>query len=394
MEGRKRMAWTDSRRGISEKFPVGMRIICYLSILCGGFNFANISGFKPLKFRRLSWKNLWSLVLVEAISFNRYRNFIITKAFFGAPVNANRFSETDVKANYFRFFLLFSAALLSITYWNVRGQALCDLFNEALDLDRWMGIDARRRWFWVVGSLVYSCVWAAVSVLGNVMTPWSPWMAFDIFVTFVVGLNAVTQSVLYAWICSQIVRLQVYSIRELREGRMNGKEWLEGRKSLESLAKKLNGVYGPLVMIHLARNAVLATLLAFLIVRSAAAFGWGSTTVVTFSVSFTCFSIPVLIFFLAAEPVGIQGIQTLGNDLQVLSLSTTIHTLCRSLQGGFPPLQLLMDADGCYKLRRIHLTVSGFFHLGHGPLAELIDMILTYVIVLFQFNQVDQKTKA
>ncbi|CAG0891159.1 unnamed protein product [Darwinula stevensoni] len=318
MEGPRRMAWAESRRGGSEKFSVGMMIICYLATFSGGFNFANISGFKPLKFRRLSWKNLWSLVLVGAILFNRYRNFLITS------------------------------------------QALCDLFNEALDMDRWMGIDARRRWLWVVGSLVYSCVWAAVSVLGNVMTPWSPWMAFDIFVTLVAGLNAVTQSLLYTWICSQIVRFQQYWIRQLREGRMNGKEWLEGRKRLESLAKKLNGVYGPLVMIHLARNAVLATLLAFLIVRSAAAFGWGSTTVVTFCVSFTCFSIPVLIFFLAAEPVGIQ---------------------------------LLMDADGCYKLRRIHLTVSGFFHLGHGPLAELADMILTYIIVLFQFNQMDQKAR-
>ena len=87
---------------------------------------------------------------------------------------------------------------------------------------------------------------------------------------------------------------------------MKGEEWLELRIRVESLAKNLDRIYGPLVIIHLGRNAVLATVVMFFIVRSIVAFGLGTFLMGTYIIAFIFVAIPILIFHLAAEPVTIQ----------------------------------------------------------------------------------------
>ncbi|CAG0891162.1 unnamed protein product [Darwinula stevensoni] len=399
MEGRRRMAWAESRRGGSEKFSVGVRIICYLTTFSGGFYFANIGGNRPLKFRLLSWRTLWSLILIGALIYNRYRQYTDSKEFFEAGLKANFFSETDVKANYVQLFVLFLAALLSIVYWIVRGQALCDLFDEAWELDRQMGTDERRRWLWVVGSVVSSSVFAVVVAFGSPAVKISAWKALDVFALVVVGLNGVTQPLLYAWLSSQIVRFQQHMMTEMREQRTTGEEWQEERNRLESLTKKLNRTYGPLAIIHLARDAVLVSIVVFLFIRSVAAYGLGALMMVTLCTASVCFVVPILIFHLAAEQVTIQedllwrttaaACTAAGVKISVESPNGTLSHL--DIPTSRKENRLLMEADGCYKLRRIRPTAAGFFGLGHGPLAELTDVILTYLIVLFQFSQDDYK---
>ena len=130
-------------------------------------------------------------------------------------LKTKRFSETDMRANYVQFFWNFSGAHFSIIYWIVRGQALCDLFNEALNLDRKIGKDERRRWPWVIGVVVYCCLWTVMVVFGSPVRPLSLWTSLELFAMIISGLNAMTQPVLYTWVCSQIGRVQQHMIEEV-----------------------------------------------------------------------------------------------------------------------------------------------------------------------------------
>ncbi|CAG0906304.1 unnamed protein product [Darwinula stevensoni] len=289
----------------------------------------------------------------------------------------------------------------SILYWHGRGHGMSRLLGLCLELNeggQGRGQGWGQGWgHWLALLLVVS--YGVLFTVLNVLTgDKSAVVALKVVAWGFANVIVVFQPVLYCWVCWEIYRFEKLFIEKIEGAGMTVRRWLDSRETLEHLVLEMNRLYGPLLALHLAFNGAVLTIFVYLAVRD---LDRRDPRWEHFAINVAnCVGafIPLLIFNFASEAVerreehfwkamayraSEQAVPLMdGDPLRAGDAGERRETIADKEQMRHMAL--------FYESRMINLTAAGFVNVGKGSLTTLLNVITTYIVILFQFGKEDK----